>query len=187
MSYAKEYHEEHPQFDDPRNPITERAICYALEEKGVNYRQAFRLHEPINNIAFNKSKKHVVDLVLTSQNGEKLYVEVKGQMTYLEVNKLRYLLGLRRHFYILQLTEIDWIESYNKDKHGSKIQKFKHDFEMQIQELVDFVNGSVKGKELSIRSINRLDEYIAYRSKDLDKWRNLQRTSSDNSTTNSDG
>jgi len=94
-------------------------------------------------------------------------------MTYVEVNKLRYLLGLRRHFYILQLTEIDWKEPYNKDRHGSKFQKSKKDFDAQIEELVKFVNGEITGKEMSEMSIKRLDDYIEYRSKDLERWGNL--------------
>lgn len=173
MKFAKKHQDDYPQFDECVKPITEKAICYALEEKGLVYRQNFCVHEKIDNIAFNKGKKHDVDLILTSRDGNKLYVEIKGQMTYLEVNKLRYLLGLRRHFYILQLTEIDWIESYDKSKHGSKYQKSKKDFEDQIEELVKFVNGELSGKELSDLSIKRLNDYIEYRSQDLDRWKKL--------------
>lgn len=174
MLYAKEHHDEYPQFDNPKNPITERAICYALEAKGVRYNQDFYLHEKVDNIAFNKGKKHEVDLVLTSHGGKKLYVEVKGHMTYIEVNKLLYLLGLRRHFYILQLTEMDWIEPYNKETHGSKFQKSKNDFELQIQELVDFVNDLKTGKELSQLSRQRLENFIEYREGDLERWSTSQ-------------
>lgn len=173
MTFAKTYYDDYPQFDEDAKPITEKAVCYALAEKGLHYLQDFSVHEKIANVAFNKSKKHVVDLVLRSHDGGKLYVEIKGQMTYLEVNKLRYLLGLRRHFYILQLTEIDWKEPYNKDRHGSKFQKSKKEFDDQIEELVKFVNGEITGKEMSEMSIKRLDDYIEYRSKDLERWGNL--------------
>lgn len=173
MTFAKKHHDDYPQFDKDVKPITEKAICYALEEKGLVYDRDFCVHEKIDNIAFNKGKKHDVDLILTSRDGNKLYVEIKGQMTYLEVNKLRYLLGLRRHFYILQLTEIDWIEPYDKGIHGSKYQKSKKDFENQIEELVKFVNGELTGKELSERSSKRLEDYIEYRSHDLDIWKDL--------------
>jgi hypothetical protein len=100
-------------------------------------------------------------------------VEIKGQMTYLEVNKLRYLLGLRRNFYILQLTEIDWMEPYCMSIHGSKFQKSKKDFENQIEELVKFVNGQISGKELTKRSIKRLKDYVEYRSHDIERWKHL--------------
>lgn len=172
MTFAKKHHDDYPQFDERVKPITEKAICYALEERGLVFGQDFDVQKEIGDIAFNKGKKHEVDLVLSSRSGVKLYVEVKGQMTYLEVNKLRYLLGLRRHFYILQLTEIDWIEPYDKSKHGSKYQKSKKDFEDQIEELVKFVNGELTGKELSERSSKRLDDYIENRSHDLERWKN---------------
>jgi len=171
MKFAEKYHDVYHQFDEEVKVITEKAICYALEEKGLNYRQDFFIHEKINNVVFNKSKKHAVDLTLISRNGDdKLYVEIKGQMTYLEVNKLKYLLGLRRHFYILQLTEIDWKEPYDKSRHGSKYQKSKQDFNNQIEELVKFVRGELSGKELNDMSIERLNGYIEYRSHDLERW-----------------
>ena len=107
------------------------------------------------------------------KDGDKLYVEIKGQMTYLEVNKLRYLLGLRRNFYILQLTEIDWDEQYNKDKHGTKFQKSKQDFHNQIDELVKFVEGEISGKELNDKSIKRLNDYIEYRNDDIKRWKKI--------------
>lgn len=173
MTFAKTKHDYYPQFDNEVRPITEKAICYALEEKGLQYLQDFSVHEKIDYVAFNKGKKHDVDLVLKSHNGDNLYVEIKGQMTYLEVNKLRYLLGLRRHFYILQLTEIDWDEPYDKDKHGSKFQKSKRDFYNQIEELVKYVNGELSGKELKERSIKRLNDYIEYRSHDVERWKSL--------------
>lgn len=99
-------------------------------------------------MAFNKSKKHEVDLVLKDHTGEKLYVVIKGLMTYLEVNKLRYLLNQPDYFYILQLTEIDWIRPFNKDKE-KEFEKSKKDFEKQIKELVEFVKNE-KNRRISI-------------------------------------
>lgn len=173
LRVMKNKQDRYQQFDEFVIPITEKAICYALEEKGLHYPQDFIVHEKISNVAFNKGKKHDVDLVLKSHNGDKLYVEIKGQMTYLEVNKLRYLLGLRRHFYLLQLTEIDWMEPYDKSRHGSKFQKSKKDFEDQIEELVRFVNGEITGKVMAERSIQRLDDYIEYRNHDIERWSNV--------------
>ena len=88
MVFAKKNHDKYQHFDECVIPITEKSICYALEEKGLHYLQDYIVHEKINNVAFNKGKKHDVDLVLKSHNRDKLYVEIKGQMTYLEVNKL---------------------------------------------------------------------------------------------------
>ena len=93
---------EHHVFDqaqiDRLSNITEKSIFLALEEKELTNKVDFDFHQKINNVLFNKGKKHDVDLVMTSRTGDKLYVEIKGQMTYLEVNKLKYLLGLRRNF-----------------------------------------------------------------------------------------
>lgn len=173
MTFAKKQQDKYPQFEESKGPITERAIWYALEERDVKHGQNFIMHEKIDNIAFNKRKKHEVDLVLTSRNGEKLFVEIKGEMTYLEVNKLQYLLGLRRHFYILQLTEIDWIEPYDENVYGSKYQKSKKDFYDQIDELVKFVNGEETGEHLKQKSIERLEKWINYRSNDIERWKAL--------------
>lgn len=175
MTFAKKHHEEYPLFECVKH-LTERAICYALESKGIKNNRDFKLHQKIDDIPFNKKRKHEVDIVLTSHNGNKLYVEIKGQMTYIEVNKLKYLhlQHVPYNFYILQLTEIDWIEPYDKVKHKSMPRKSKSDFEKQIEELVEFVNGTITGEELSARSNRRLSDFIEYREKDLETWRALQ-------------
>lgn len=173
MKIVKNLHLEYPQFDKYSKHLTEKSVCYALKEKGIKLMRDFRLHSIIGDVPFNKRKKHAVDLVLKSHNGHELFVEIKGQMTYLEVNKLLYLHRTPLNFYILQLTEIDWIEPYDKSKHKSMKQKSKDDFEKQIDELVDFVKGTVSGKELSERSIKRLNDYIDFRKKDLEVWEAL--------------
>lgn len=170
MTFAKKHHDYYSQFDEDVNPITEKAVCYALCEKGLKYGKDFSAHEKIDNVAFNKRGKHDVDLVLTSRNGDKLYVEVKGQMTFLEVNKLKYLLGLDYNFYILQLTELDWITPYVKAEHKSEFKKSKSDFELQIGELVKFVKGELTGEELSKESLKRLNDFVDCRSHDLENW-----------------
>lgn len=117
-----------------------------------------------------------MDLILKNKMGDKLYVEIKGAMTYLEVNKLCYLLNESPYdFYILQLTEIDWIKPYEKSGFKRKIMKSKNDFEKQIGELVDFMEGNVSGTDLSVTSKKRLKNYIDFRRKDLRRWRVLQR------------
>ncbi len=169
-----EHHLDNQSQIDKLKNITEKSIFIALEEKGLTYNVNFVFHQTIDNVLFNERKKHDVDLVLTSHTGEKLYVEIKGQMTYLEVNKLRYLLGLRRYFYILQLTEIDWIQPYNADDYISKFQKSKDDFKIQIEELVSFVNGDEAGEYLKQKSKERLENWINYRSNDIERWKTLR-------------
>ena len=169
-----EHHVSNQKQIDKLKNITEKSIYIALEEKGLIFNDNFAFHQKIDNVLFNESKKHDVDLVLTSRNGERLYVEIKGQMTYLEVNKLKYLLGLRRNFYILQLTEIDWINPYDENGNKSKFQKTKDDFEIQIEELVDFVNGGKTGEQLKQKSKERLEDWINYRATDLERWKTLK-------------
>lgn len=173
MSYAKGLHSEYPQFDGETRYWTERSICYALEENHIKFGEDFELHKKIDNVPFNKTKVHEVDFVLTSSFGEKLYVEVKGLMTYLEVNKLRYLLESEYDFYIFQLTEIDWMGPYTGETAKDFFMKSKKDFEDQINELVKFVRGELKGADMVRRSKERLDNYIAYRNKDIETWNSL--------------
>ena len=108
MVIVKEISEDNPLFNDTSSPKTEKAVYWTLEKKGLIVNEQFEKQMPISDIPFCKSNKHKVDLILKNSEGEKLYVEIKGEMTYLEVNKLRYLLDKTHYnFYILQLTEID--------------------------------------------------------------------------------
>ena len=149
-------------------------------EKELKIDEDFVFHVEIDGIPFNKGNKHEVDLKLISHNREDLYVEIKGMMTYLEVNKLNYLLTeTDKNFYILQLTELDWMRPYTGENAKDAFEKSKSDFEKQVKELVSFVNGRVKGKTLSDRSKKRLEEFISCRNKDLSRWKNLHHNSRD--------
>lgn len=152
---------------------TEKAVCYTLDQLGLKLGVDFKFFEEIDNIPFTKSKKHNVDLMLTSRkDASKLYVEIKGMMTYLEVNKLEFLLKESgKDFYILQLTELDWITPYRGKTARAASIKSRSDFEIQVKELVDFVNGSLSGEELSYISKQRLENFIDYRSKDIKRWK----------------
>lgn len=175
MEIAKLYEDEIFQIK-PRMYNTEKAICYTLDKLGLRLGKDFEFFVGIDNIPFTKSKKHKVDLMLTSRIDEsKLYVEIKGMMTYWEVNKLKFLLTeTGKDFYILQLTELDWIKPYRGKSAKAAFNKSKKDFETQVNELVDFVNGSKTGEELAELSKTRLQEYLEYRNNDLDNWRNPQ-------------
>ena len=156
---------------------TEKAICYVLDQSGLILGEDFEFFKEIDNITFTNSKKHKVDVMLTSRKdrNKKLYVEIKGQMTYLEVNKLKYLLNeTGKDFFILQLTDLDWMNPYTGQSAKDAFEKSKKDFETQVQELVDFVKGEVTCSELSERSKKRLQDYIDYRDNDLERWRKTQ-------------
>lgn len=153
---------------------TEKSICYALDQLGLKIGEDFEFFKEIDNIPYTKSKKHKVDVVLTSRidRNNKLYVEIKGQMTYLEVNKLRYLQEIfPNNFYILQLTDLDWMDPYTGQSSKDAFEKSKKDFETQVKELIDFVIGDVTCDELSNRSKKRLKDYIDYRENDLERWK----------------
>lgn len=173
MEIAKLYEEEAFQIQS-RMYNTEKAICYTLDKLGLKLGEDFDFFREIDDIPFTRGKKHKVDIMLTSRkDGSKMYVEIKGMMTYLEVNKLRYLLSeTGKDFYILQLTELDWISPYTGQSARDAFEKSKSDFETQVQELVGFVEGRLKGKTLSTRSQKRLKDFIKYRNKDLQKWKN---------------
>ena len=165
-------HDKYPNFNRLGvNAKTEKAVCYKLEEEGIKHERAFETHVKIDDVPFNKSGKHEVDLKLKSCNGEELFVEVKGEMTLLETNKLRYLFNeTSLNFYLIQLTDIDWIEPYSKEKYQKKSIKSKQDFDTQIFELVSFIKGEITGEEMSARSKERLEDYIEFRAKDLETW-----------------
>lgn len=172
MKIEKERLKNNSQLDKNSSPKTEKAVCYVLEKRGLIENEQFEKQKPITNISFCKSKRHKVDLILKNDLGDKLYVEIKGEMTYLEVNKLRYLLNATSYnFYILQLTEIDWIKPFEKSSFKRKSLKSKSDFEKQISELLDFVNGNISGEELAVRSRKRLNSYIRYRGSDMKRWK----------------
>lgn len=172
MKIEKERLKDNDKQNKSSSPKTEKAVCYYLEEKGLKENKQFETQKYIYNILFCKSKRHKVDLILKNNLGDKLYVEIKGEMTYLEVNKLRYLLNETHYnFYILQLTEIDWDKPFEKSGYKRKIQKSIFDFEQQIGELLNFVDGNIPGEELTEISRKRLNRYIRYRGNDLKRWR----------------
>ena len=171
MKIEKERLKNNSQRDKSSSPKTEKAVYCVLKKRGLVENEQFEKQQPIFNIPFCKSNRHKVDLILKNDLGDKLYVEIKGEMTYLEVNKLRYLIDSTPYnFYILQLTEIDWIKPFEKSSFKRKSLKSKDDFEKQIDELIGFVRGTISGGELSEKSRKRLNRYIRYRGSDIKRW-----------------
>ena len=71
MEIAKLYEDEIFQIEQHMYN-TEKAICYALDQLGLKLGKDFEFFVEIDNIPFTKSKKHKVDLMLTSRiNGSK--------------------------------------------------------------------------------------------------------------------
>lgn len=126
----------------------------------------------ILNCPFTAYWKHKVDFVIRNNKGEELYVEVKGWMSYSSVNELRYLLEYSGYsFYILQVTNEDWMGIYEKAKHKSGSKKVEANRKAQYEEIKDFINGTKTAQDMVDVSRQRLEEFVKVRKGDLGRWR----------------
>ena len=126
----------------------------------------------ISNCPFVTCWKHRVDFVIENNKGERLYVEVKGWMSYSSVNELKYLLEHSgRSFYILQVTNEDWMGLYEKAKHKSVSKKIEANRKAQYEEINDFINGTKTVQNMIDISRQRLGEFVKVREGDLKRWR----------------
>lgn len=155
-----------------RTPLTERVVRWYLATKGVEDTK-LESQVDVQGCYFIKNDNHIhkADLRLTSKKNEVLYIEVKGQMTYLEVNKLRFLLEQSgKKFYILQLTELDWVEDNDCNVDVSRKEKSREAFEKQFEELLEFYEGKIKAKKMVRISKRRLKQFLANRKKEYQSW-----------------
>ncbi|MBR6445504.1 MAG: hypothetical protein IKS94_03615 [Prevotella sp.] len=138
---------------------TEKCFESFLKRNGINYCTQVE----ISGCPFTKNKKHKVDFYLPDKD---LHVEVKGQMTLFATNVLNWLLNYSgKQFYILQMTEEDWIEPFDRVKHKSIQNKKRMNINKQFTEIV-----SNTSCELSNESKKRLQSYISYRNGDIARW-----------------
>lgn len=143
---------------------TEEDFERFLRKNKIKYKSQYK----IEGAPFNRRNYHLVDFYLPELD---LYVEVKGFMTLYQVNVLTYLSKYSgKHFYILQVTEEDWIRPYSKEIDGSLSNKFIENKEIQYNEILKLQKGKYTAKELNKLSFKRLNQYIKHRSKDLDRW-----------------
>ncbi len=155
-----------------RTPFTERVVRWYLATNGVD---ETKLESPadVEGCYFIKKDNHIhkADLKLTSINNDELYIEVKGQMTYTEVNKLRFLLEHSgKFFYILQLTEPDWIVDNSSNAKTSITEMSKNAFEEQFKELLEFYEGKISAKKMARISKERLNQFITNRENEYQSW-----------------
>ena len=130
-----------------------------LEDNKINYKYQYNLE----NCPFTKSRNHLVDFYLPDKN---LYIEIKGFMTYSAVNQLKFISqNMNINFYILQMTEEDWIEEFTYNKHLSKANKFRENISIQFNEII-----KLPSDILSDLSKKRLEDYLIIRSNDINKW-----------------
>ena len=123
---------------------------------------------PIEGCPFVKKGKHKVDFHL--QDPE-LYIEVKGWMSYASVNELEWLLKhTDKPFYVLQVTNEDWIEAYDKLKYKSIAKKIAENERIQYDEIKRFVFGELDAKEMARRSVERIEAFKQLRAGDVERW-----------------
>ena len=121
---------------------------------------------------FTARWKHKVDFSIENDKGERLYIEVKGWMSYSSVNELRYLLECPEcNLYILQVTNEDWMGLYEKAKHESASKKIEANRKAQYEEIKDFINGTKTVQNMVDVSRQRLEEFVRVREGDLERWR----------------
>lgn len=129
-----------------------------LDDNHIEYIPQYEVYCP-----FTRNKLHKVDFFLPKQN---LYVEVEGFMTLYAINTLRfYLEHSPLNFMLLQMTEEDWMGKYNKTVHVSMEKKRVLNYNQQFKESI-----TLPASQLNQISIDRLNEYIALRNKDLETW-----------------
>lgn len=144
---------------------TEKNFEKFLQENHINYIYQY----VIDNVPFTASHKHAVDFYLPEYD---LCVEVKGFMTHCATTILNYLLeSYPKNFYILQVTEEDWIEPYDPSKHPSKASKLRSNVANQYSEILEMKAGKVAPAELQQRSISRLSDYIFYFETIGEEWK----------------
>lgn len=137
-----------------------------LKNNHIKYKSQYKIFD----IPFTQRHYHLVDFYLPDYD---LYIEVKGFMTLFQINVLKYLLKYRKeHFYILQVTEEDWIKPYNKLVHNSLRNKLELNKDMQYKELLKLKKGNIDISSLQKLSLRRLNSYIKYRNKDINTWIN---------------
>lgn len=123
---------------------------------------------PIGGCPFVKKGKHKVDFHL--QDPE-LYIEVKGWMSYASVNELEWLLKYTgKPFYLLQVTNEDWLDAYDRSKHKSIAKKIAENERIQYDEIKRFVIGEVDANEMAKRSAERIEAFKQLRAGDIERW-----------------
>lgn len=134
-----------------------------LIEHNIKYEYQYKI-----NVPFTQSGIHKVDFYL---NDFDLYIEIKGLMTYSAVNILKYLNNYSdKNFYVLQMTEEDWINEYNKKIHKSIKNKINTNINIQFDEILKLKDNRIDINDIVNISKQRINNYIKLRNKDIDRW-----------------
>lgn len=154
-----------------KQPKTEREFEEFLIQLREKVNVDYEKQKPIDGCPFARRGKHKVDFVLTTAESSTLYVEVKGWMSYRSVNELKYLLEYSgQDFYILQVTNEDWMGLCLPQKYKSIQKKIEENKKVQYQEIEEFLRGELTSSEMSNRSKKRLAAFRRVRARDLPRW-----------------
>lgn len=152
-------------------PKTEREFEDFLIKLGKKANVDYEKQKPMEGCPFVRRGKHKIDFVLTSADSSTLYVEVKGWMSCSSVNELEYLLNYSgQDFYILQVTNADWMGLYLPKKHESIRKKVEENTKEQYKEIKEFLQGKLSSAEMSMRSKKRLADFRRVRAGDISRW-----------------
>lgn len=153
------------------SPKTEREFEEFLIQLSEKVNVDYEKQKTIDGCPFVRRGKHKVDFVLTTAESSTLYVEVKGWMSYRSVNELKYLLEYSgKNFYILQVTNEDWMGLHLPKVHGRVAAKIQKNRDRQYQEIKEFFQGELSASEMSNRSKKRLADFKCVREGDILRW-----------------
>ena len=157
------------KYDHRRNlPKTEMGFEEFLISNGVQAARQF----PVLGCPFvkNKAGKHEADYRIQNAKGDELFIEVKGSLTYFEVNKLLFLTEVyKRPFYILEVTNEDWMGACGNER-GATGKKIAGVTLQQYEEIRQFWMGNKSAQEMNDLASTRLHQYIEVRNNDLKVW-----------------
>lgn len=168
-------------------PETEKEFERFLNELGKKEGrdQDYEKQVKVERSPFLKRGVHKVDFVLHRRdkdgNEENLYIEVKGVLSYYEVNVLEYLLKHSgKCFYIYQATNEDWMGLYvpavNQEPgvHSAK-EKIKDNKKKQQEEIKKFFSGEFSAEKMMELASGYLEGYKKLRVGDIDRWVGIQK------------
>lgn len=133
----------------------------------ITYRIPTMQNDILTNIPFNKNGKYRADFYLPKKGDNGLFIEVKGQMTFFTICKLKYLLDKCPNFYILQMTSEIWIPNVRDDNvnYPTINSKIEESIKRQFKEIL-----TLPTNKLHDLSSERLKEYERYLNQELSTW-----------------
>ena len=139
-------------------------IAHVLAKLGIGYEDHWGM---VAQCAFNVDSAREADFYLPEYD---LYIEVKGQMSHYEYNKLMWLVEESgEKVYVIVDDNEDW-DGLHDSRLEAKADKKRFVLIKQIKELMALKKGILKADDLVNLSKLRLHEYVITRSADNVRW-----------------